>query len=73
MRCCKGPLDQIPKDRCRWDLRLLKDFLDLYFMAAIQDTLATAIQDNLEGKGLGSGRHLHRLSFHSRRERTGAA
>ena len=73
MRCCKGPLDRIPKDRCRWDLRLLKDFLDLYFMAAIQDTLALMIRDNLEGKGLGSGRQRHRLSFQFRRERTGAA
>ncbi|CAK9048631.1 unnamed protein product, partial [Durusdinium trenchii] len=47
------------------------DFLDLYFMAAIQDTLALMIRDNLEGKGLGSGRQRHRLSFQFRREWTG--
>ena len=75
LRCCKGPLDKPRKDRCRWDLRLLRDFLDPYFMAAIRDTLALMIQDNLEGKGLGSRRHLRarRLSFQFRRERTGVA
>ncbi|CAK9109276.1 unnamed protein product [Durusdinium trenchii] len=71
LRRRQAELKEDNKDRCRWDLRLLKDFLDLYFMAAIQDTLALMIRDNLEGKGLGSGRQRHRLSFQFRRKRTG--
>ena len=72
---CKGPLDKPPKDRCRCDLRLLMDFLDHYFMATIRDTLELTTQDNLEGKGLGSGQHprAHRLNFQSRQERSEVA
>ena len=52
-----------PKDRHLWDRRLLRDFLDPYFMAVIRDPDKQSIMEDSEGKVVGELHQKVRRSF----------